>query len=105
MLVRQEFRRWYTRTTGLKLRGVDAIAATGLRSLEQILPAVKSGNKPATGKPAIPAAGVQSFPRQTLPMADMRPLAETLDKIHTQLTQLLVLQRKQLRVMQELLQL
>lgn len=104
MLVRQEFRRWYTRTTGLKLRGVDAIAATGLRSLEQILPAVKSGNKPATGKPAIPAAGVQSSPRQPLPMADMQPLAETLDKIHTQLTQLLALQRKQLRVMQELLQ-
>lgn len=106
MFIRQEVRARFERTGGPKLYSRDRLDAAGLHSLEVIADRVCQG-KAATARkiPVQPSlAGTQSASQRERTASELQPIAETLEKLRQQFTQLLAVERKQLRLMQELLQ-
>ena len=106
MFIRQEIRARFERTGGPKLYSRDRLNAAGLHSLEVIADRVYQG-KAATARkvPVQPSlAGTQSASQRERTASELQPIAETLEKLRQQFTQLLAVERKQLRLMQELLQ-
>lgn len=106
MFVRQEVRARFERTGGPKLYSRDRLNAAGLHSLELIADRVYRG-KAATARkvPVQPSlAGTKSASQHERNASELQPIAETLEKLRQQLTQLLAVERKQLRLMQEILQ-
>lgn len=106
MFIRQEVRARFERTGGPKLYSRDRLDAAGLHSLEVIADRVYQG-KAATARkvPVQPSlAGTQSASQRERTASELQPIAETLEKLRQQFTQLLAVERKQLRLMQELLQ-
>ena len=106
MFIRQEVRARFERTGGPKLYSRDRLDDAGLHSLEVIADRVCRG-KAATARkvPVQPSlAGTQSASQRERTASELQPIAETLEKLRQQFTQLLAVERKQLRLMQELLQ-
>lgn len=106
MFIRQEVRARFERTGGPKLYSRDRLNAAGLHSLELIAERVRQ-EKAATARkisvqPSL--AGMQNAMQRERTASELQPIAETLEKLRQQFTQLLAVERKQLRLMQEILQ-
>ena len=106
MFIRQEVRARFERTGGPKLYSRDRLNAAGLHSLEVIADRACRGKASTPRKvPVQPSlAGMQNATRREPTASELQPIAETLEKLRQQFTQLLAVERKQLRVMQEILQ-
>lgn len=105
MFIRQEVRARFERTGGPKLYSRDRLNAAGLHSLELIADRVRQ-EKAATARkisvqPSL--AGMQNAMQRERTASELQPIAETLEKLRQQFTQLLAVERKQLRLMQEIL--
>ena len=107
--LRQEFRRWFARTTGGSAYRREALASLGLRSLEDILNKVRhSARRPARCgerklRPlaAAPAGVANLRPPAVSGIDELAEIGRTLQR---QMTQLLALQRRQVALLTELLE-
>lgn len=106
MFIRQEVRARFERTGGPKLYSRDRLNAAGLHSLELIAERVRQGKAATARKISVQPslAGIQNAMRRERTASELQPIAETLEKLRQQFTQLLAVERKQLRLMQEILQ-
>lgn len=106
MFIRQEVRARFERTGGPILYSRDRLNAAGLHSLELIAERVRQGKSATARKISVQPslAGMQNAMRRERTASELQPIAETLEKLRQQFTQLLAVERKQLRLMQEILQ-
>lgn len=106
MFIRQEVRARFERTGGPKLYSRDRLNAAGLHSLELIAERVRQGKSATARKISVQPslAGMQNAMQRERTASELQPIAETLEKLRQQFTQLLAVERKQLRLMQEILQ-
>lgn len=107
--VRGEVRRWYARTYGERPYRVEALQAAGLRSLESILPAPDAGGgtarSPRPKLRPVPRVPELSAPRGRAADLDLSPVLTLLEKLHRQNTQLLRLRRREIALLEQLLNL